>query len=120
MEQIASRAKWFFSGVRLIVPLVPSFVRIAFSQLYKSTVDYWEGSQRVVDEITEEYVTHTPLELTSDYDPYPYWLCYSVAALLYLVGWLAMSWLSVEAYRLLIGLVSELIHRLISLLPLSR
>lgn len=117
MEQIASRAKWFFSGLRVFLPLVPMFVRIAFGELYQSTVDYWKTSQTVVDKITEAYVSRAPLELTSDYDPQPYWVCYTIASFLYLVGWLAMSWLTVEAYRLLAWLASEVFHRLAWWLP---
>jgi len=105
MEQIRSKVSWFFSGVRLFLPLVPAFVWIALRQMITSTVNYWKNSQAVVDGIAEEYMSNAHLEVTSDYDPYPYWVCYSIASFLYLLGWLAMSWLTVKAFRLLTSLV---------------
>ena len=105
MERIHSRAKWFFTGVRLFLPLVPAFIWEALRQMIKSTRDYWKGSQSVVDSLAEKYMSRLPLEMTSDYDPAPYWVCYSIASFLYLVGWLAMSWLTVEAFLLLTSLI---------------
>ena len=101
MEQIRSRVSWFFTGVRLFLPLIPSFVGIALREMKDSTVEYWKNSQRVVDRIADEYISKVPPALTSDYDPYPYWICYSLASFLYLLGWLAMAWLTVEAFRLI-------------------
>lgn len=105
MEQIRSRASWFFTGVRLFLPLVPAFVWIALRQMFESTRDYWQNSQVIVDRMADEYISKAPLELTSDYDPYPFWVCYSIASFLYLLGWLAMSWLTVEAFLLLTSLI---------------
>ena len=105
MEQIRSKASWFFSGVRLFLPLVPAFVWIAIRRMSESTINYWKNSQSVVDAITEEYMSNAPPEVTSDYDPAPYWICYSIASFLYLLGWLAMSWLTVEAFHYLISLI---------------
>ena len=105
MEQIRSRASWFFTGVRLFLPLVPAFVWIALQRMFNSTVDYCKNSQSIVDDITNDYLNRVPLELTSDYDPYPFWVCYSLASFLYLLGWLAISWITVEAFLLLTSLI---------------
>ena len=105
MQQIRSKASWFFSGVRLFLPLVPAFVMMALRHMRDSTVNYWKDSQSIVDGMAEEYMSKAPTQLTSDYDPYPYWACYSIASFLYLLGWLAMAWITVEAFRLLISLI---------------
>jgi hypothetical protein len=105
MVRLRSWASRFFMGVRLFLPLVPTFTWIAFCQMFESTKDYWQNSQKIVDGIAEEYMSNAPPELTSDYDPGPYWICYAIASFLYLLGWLAMSWLTVEALRLLISAI---------------
>jgi hypothetical protein len=105
MERLRSWAKWFFTGLRFFLPLVPAFVWIALRKMFDSTVDYWKNSQSIVDDITNDYVSRFPLELTSDYDPYPFWVCYSIASFLYLLGWLGMSWLTVEAFLMLTSLI---------------
>ena len=105
METLRSWVSRFFTGVRLFVPFIPAFVWLALQHMFKSTVDYWKNSQSIVDDITNDYVSRVPLELTSDYDPYPFWVCYSIASFLYLLGWLVMSWLTVEAFLLLTSLI---------------
>jgi hypothetical protein len=105
MERLRSWTSWFFTGMRVFLPLVPAFVWIALQRMFHSTVDYWKNSQSIVDDITNDYVSRVPLELTSDYDPYPFWVCYSIASFLYLLGWLVMSWLTVEAFLLLTSLI---------------
>jgi len=105
MQKILAHLRWFFTGLRLFLPLAPRFVWIAFLKLKDSTVDYWKNSQSIVDEMANEYMSKAPLKLTSDYDPYPYWACYSIATLLYLLGWLAMAWLTVEVFLMLISLI---------------
>ena len=104
MERVRSGASWFFYGVRVFIPLLPAFVWIALKRMYNSTVEYWKNSQSIVDEMAIDYMGKFPPELTSDYDPYPFWICYSIASFLYLLGWLAMAWLTVEAFLLLTSL----------------
>ena len=113
MEQIRSRASWFFNGVRLCLPVLPEFVLTAFRTLIESTVEYWKNSQSIVDGIADKYMhevmeadenMHEVMqggETIGEYDNALYWVCYSIASFLYLVGWLTMSWLTVEAFRLL-------------------
>jgi hypothetical protein len=105
MERLRSWASWFFTGVRVFLPLVPVFIWDALRKMIESTKDYWMNSQTVVDKLADEYMSKLPHELTSDYDPYPFWICYSIASFLYLLGWLAMSWLTVEAFLLLTSLI---------------
>jgi hypothetical protein len=105
MERLRLGSSWFFTGVRVFIPLVPAFVWIALKQIYDSTVKYWKNSQSIVDSMANEYLDKLPEEVTSDYDPYPFWVCYSIASFLYLLGWLAMSWLTVEAFLMLTSLI---------------
>ena len=102
MDQLRKKLSRFFTGVRVFVPLLPAFLWTALCQVYSSTKEYWQTSQTIVDGITTEYMSNLPLEVTSDYDPGPYWICYAIASFLYLVGWIAMSWLTVEALRRLL------------------
>ena len=117
MERLRSWVSRFFTGVRLILPRVPAFVRIAIQQMYKSTVDYWKNSQSIVDNIADEYMRdvmeadekmHAIMqggETIGEYDKSLYLVCYSIASFLYLLGWLAISWLTVEAFLLLTSLI---------------
>ena len=117
MERLHSWVSRFFTGVRLILPRVPAFVWIALQRMYKSTVDYWKNSQSIVDNIADEYMhnvmeadeqLHAVMqggETIGEYDKSLYLVCYSIASFLYLLGWLAISWLTVEAVLLLISLV---------------
>ena len=59
----------------------------------------------IVDRMADEFVTMLPTQVTTDYDPAPFWLCYAIASFLYLLGWVAMSWLTVEAFLLVASLV---------------
>jgi len=98
------------------LPRVPAFVWIALQRIYKSTVDYWKNSQSIVDNIADEYMRdamkedeqmHAVMqggETIGEYDNSLYWVCYSIASFLYLLGWLAMSWLTVEAFLRLTSL----------------
>lgn len=113
MERLRTWASRFFTGVRLVLPLVPAFVWIALQQTFESTVDYWKNSQSIVDKIADKYMRdvmerdeqmYTVMqggETIGEYDSSLYRICYSIASFLYLLGWLAMSWLTVEAFRLL-------------------
>ena len=117
MERLRSWASRFFTGVRLVLPCAPAFVWIALQRIYKSTVDYWKNSQSIVDNIADEYMRnvmeadeqmHAVMqggETMGEYDSSLYWVCYSIASFLYLLGWLAMSWLTVEAFLMLTSLI---------------
>jgi hypothetical protein len=108
MKDFLIKVRWFFTGLRLFLPLVPRFVWIAIREMYISIVNYWENSQLVVNKISDSYMiqaTDKPGR-TTDYAHYVYWVCYSIASFLYLLGWLAMSWLTVEALRLLMSAIS--------------
>jgi hypothetical protein len=117
MERLRSWVSRFFTGVRLILPRVPGFVWIALKATFESTVDYWKNSQSIVDNIADEYMRdvmeadekmHAIMqggETIGEYDKSLYLVCYSIASFLYLLGWLAMSWLTVEAFLLLTSLV---------------
>jgi hypothetical protein len=117
MERLRSWASWLFTGVRLILPLVPVFIWIAIQRLFKSTIDFWKNSQSIVDNIADKYMhdvmeadeqMHAVMqggETIGEYDNSLYWVCYSIASFLYLLGWLAMSWLTVETLLLLTSLV---------------
>ena len=105
MERIRSGASWFFTGVRGFLPLLPFFIWRAVQEIYGSTVAYWKNSQAIVDRLADEYMDKVPPQLTTDYDPFPFWVCYCIASFLYLLGWLVMSWLTVEAFLLLTSLM---------------
>lgn len=101
MQKILSEVRRFFIRLRLVLPLLPQFVWIAFRKVAQSTVDYWKESQLVVEEVTDSYTDKAMQRLTTEYDVYLYWMCYSLSSFLYLVGWLVQAWLIVEAFRLL-------------------
>lgn len=113
MEAIRSHASHFFTGVRLCLPVLPNFVLIALRSMIESTVEYWRNSQSIVDNIADKYMRevmkadehmHAAMqggETIGEYDSSLYWVCYSIASFLYLVGWLTMAWLTVEAFLLL-------------------
>ena len=105
MKRLQSWARWLFTGLRLFLPLIPSLLWIALQEMTNSTVKYWKDSQLVVDGIANDYMDKAPQEVMTEYDPYGYWICYSIASFLYLLGWLAMAWLTVEAFRMLISLI---------------
>jgi len=72
----------------------------------KSTRDYWKGSQSIVVDIADEYKKETTnIIIPSEYDVSIYWVCYTIASFLYLLGWLAMAWLTIEVFRLLISVI---------------
>jgi hypothetical protein len=107
MKNLLSKVRRFFTGLRLFLPLLPRFVLIAFGEITTSTINYWKSSQSVVNKISDNYMiqaTDMPGR-TTDYAEYVYWVCYSIASFLYLLGWLAMSWLTVEALRLLMSAI---------------
>ena len=102
MQKIRLWTKWLFTGLRLFLPLVPKFVWIAVQKMVKSTIDYWKISQSIVEDIADKYKKETTNnKIPSEYDVSIYWVCYSIASFLYLLSWLAMAWLTVEAFRLL-------------------
>jgi beta-lactamase regulating signal transducer with metallopeptidase domain len=101
MQKILAYLRWFFMGLRLFLPFVPRFVWMAFLKMKDSTVTYWKNSQSVVNQMTDSYTDEAMQTLTTEYDTFVFWACYSLASTLYLLGWLAMAWLTVEAFRLL-------------------
>jgi len=101
MRAILSRLRWFFTGVRLFLPFVPRLIWTAICRVKDSTVEYWKNSQSVVDDISNSSEDDAMQKLTSEYDTFVFWASYSLASFLYLLCWLAMSWLTVEAFRLL-------------------
>ena len=105
MQKILDYLRWFFTGLRLLLPFVPRFVWIAFHKMKDATVNYWKNSQVVVNEMTDDYTDDAMQKLTTEYDTFVFWACYGLASTLYLLGWLAMAWLTVEAVRMLITLI---------------
>ena len=86
---------------------MPQFVWIAFKEMISSTIEYWKNSQTVVETISDAYMVQATKKKgrTTDYAPYMFWICYSIASFLYLLGWLAMAWLTIEIFRLLISVI---------------
>ena len=105
MHKILAYLRWFFTGLRLFLFLAPRFVWIAFLKMKDSTVAYWKNSQLVVNQMTDDYTDEAMQKLTTEYDTFVFWACYGLASTLYLLGWLAMAWLTVEAFRMLISLI---------------
>jgi hypothetical protein len=117
MVNTRSRVSWFFTGVRLFLPLLPKFIWIALCKATESFIRHWRVSQRVVNRIAKEYMCdaveadkhmHEVIgggETISEYDAALYWVCYSIASFFYLLVWLAMSWATVEAFRLLVSAI---------------
>ena len=107
MKNFLLKVRWIFTGLKLFIPLMPRFVWIAICEIKASTVVYWENSQLVVNKISDNYMNLATDEpgRTTDYAQYVYWVCYSIASFLYLLCWLAMSWLTVEAIRLLVSAI---------------
>ena len=108
MDRLRDKVVWFFYGVRVFLPLLPVFMWMVLHELYQSTITYWRDSQSIVEGITSRYISQLPLEMTSDYDPAPYWVCYILASFLYLVGWITMSWITVRAFQLLVSWVFQI------------
>jgi hypothetical protein len=106
MEKIRLQARRFFSGVRFLLPHVPGFIWIAIESAIKSTTRYWKRSQSVVEGIADQYM-HDELEeeKTTEYNLALYKTCYAIASLLYLLSWLAQSWVTVEVFRLLLSAI---------------
>ena len=100
MKGILSKLRQFFSGVRLFLPLVPQFVWLAFQEVGKSTINYWKNSQKVVNELSDLYLDQAMQKMTTEYSVGVFRTCYCIASLLYLLIWLAMAWLTVEAFQL--------------------
>ena len=103
MQKIRSWTKWLFTGLRLFLPLIPKFVWIALRKMAESTIDYWKGSEAIVQEIADEYKKEsTNKKIASEYDVPIYWVCYSIASFLYLLGWLVQAWLTVKILQMLV------------------
>jgi hypothetical protein len=118
MEKIRVRARRFFTGLGRLVPLIPAFVWIALSISLKSVRAYWKRSQKVVEQIADDYMREEMHEeKTTEYNFSLYQICYAIAAFLYLLIWLAMSWLTVEAFRQLASLTVEAFRFLTSWIP---
>lgn len=99
MKAFLSKFRQFFFGVRLFLPLVPQFVWLAFQKVGKSTIDYWKNSQSVVNELSDLYLDEAMQKMTTEYSVGVFWTCYGIASLLYLLIWLAMAWLTIEAFQ---------------------
>ena len=105
MQALLSYLRRFFSGVRLFLPLVPRFLWLAGQKVGIATLDYWKNSQTVVDELADVYLDQTMQKMTTEYSVGVYWTCYGIASLLYLLIWLAMAWLSIEAFQLVVSAI---------------
>ena len=115
MEKIRLAARRFFTGVRRLVPLIPAFLEIAIAISLKSVRAYWRRSQKVVERISNDYMREAMEdEKTTEYNYSLYQICYAIAAFLYLLIWLAQSWLTVEACRQLAKLMVEAVRFLTS------
>ena len=72
--------------------------------MVQSIVDYWKESQSAVHEITNHYTDEAIHHgITTEYDSYIFWICFSIASFLYLVGWYVNAWLLVEGLRWLVS-----------------
>lgn len=107
MKKFLSFLRWFFTGLRRLLPFIPRFLGIAIGKMAVSTYEYWKGSQSVVDSIANDFMFAATDEETDllEYDSYVYWACYSIASFLYLLGWLFQAWLTMEAFRLLVSVM---------------
>src|SRR5689334_15678971 len=99
MKNILSALRQFFFGVRLFLPLVPRFTWLALHDVGEATINYWKNSQEVVSRLSDTYLDHAMKKMTSEYSVGVYRACYGIASLLYLLIWLAMAWLTVEAFQ---------------------
>ena len=100
MNDILSKLRQVFFGIRLFMPLVPRFVWLAIQTVGKSAIDYWKNSQTVVNELSDLYLDQAMQKMTTEYSVGVFWACYGIASLLYLLCWLVMAWLTVEAFQL--------------------
>ena len=105
MKALLSNLRRFFFGVRLFLPLVPKFLWLAFQKVSKSTIEYWKNSQSVVNELADSYLDQAMQKMTTEYSVGVFWTCYGIASLLYLLGWLAMAWLTVQAFQLVVSVI---------------
>lgn len=105
MKSILSKLRQFFSGVRQFLPLVPQFVWLAIQEVGKSTIDYWKNSQQVVDKLSDSYLDQAMQQMTTEYSVGVFRACYGMASLLYLLIWIAMAWLTMEAFQWLVTAV---------------
>ena len=103
MKGILSTLRQFFFGVRIFLPLVPRFTWLAIREVSQATIDYWKNSQEVVNRLSDSYLDHAMQKMTSEYSVGVYRACYGIASLLYLLIWLAMAWLTVEAFQWLVS-----------------
>ena len=105
MKKVLSSLRWLFTGIRSFLPFVPRFVWLACQKMGKSTITYWKNSQSVVDELADSYKDQAMQKMTTEYSVGVFWACYGIASLLYLLGWSAMAWLTVEAFQLLVSAI---------------
>lgn len=105
MKNILKNLRWLFTGIKDFLPFLPIFFWSALKKISSSTVDYWKGSQQIVEELSDSYNAQAMQKMTSEYSRHVFWACYVLASFLYLLGWIAMSWLTVEAVRLLISVI---------------
>ena len=73
MQKVLSAVRRFFTGLRLIFPIIPHCGWFAVRKVAQSTVDYWKASQFTVNEIADFFTDKAMQRLTSEYDTYIYW-----------------------------------------------
>lgn len=105
MKNILSGVRRFFTGMRQILPLAPHFGWLALRRVTKSTIDYWKASQLTVNDIADFYTDEATKKIVTEYDTSIYWVCYSIASSLYLLGWLLQAWLTVKILQLLVSAI---------------
>jgi len=102
MKIFLSGVRRFFTGVRLILPLIPRFGWFALQRVTESTIDYWKASQLTVNDIADYFTDKATKTIVSEYDSAIYWVCYAIASFLYLLGWLVQAWLTVKIFQMLV------------------
>ena len=105
MKNILTALRQFFFGVRIFLPLIPQFIWWALHDVGEATINYWKNSQEVVNKLSDTYLDHAMQKMTSEYSVGVYRTCYGIASLLYLLIWLAMAWLTVEAFQWLMSMI---------------
>jgi hypothetical protein len=105
VKNILFALRRFFFGVRIFLPLVPRFTWLAVQEVGKSTVEYWKNSQVVVNSLSDSYLDQAMEKMPTEYSVGVFRTCYGLASLLYLLIWIAMSWVTIEALQWLLRTV---------------
>ena len=97
-----SKLRWFFLGLRFFVPHMPRFIWIAFRRMVQSVIVYWRSSLEDVEVMAGDYMEVIVRTMAvTQYDSFLFWACFSMASLIYLVGWFIQAWLVVHLFRFL-------------------